>query len=135
LERVQHLLEVDNVAILLPEPDFKELTLYSVHGAEEAVLGQVHVPFGEGIAGTIAATRKPLIVENLAAVAVANPFLQEHFRSLLGVPLLAGDRLIGVLHVASVQQRIFTDTERQLLQVVADRIAIAIDRAHEYERI
>ncbi|MGZ3581345.1 MAG: GAF domain-containing sensor histidine kinase [Ktedonobacterales bacterium] len=135
LERVQQLLEVDNVAILLPEQDGKALTLYTVHGAEEAVLGQVHVPFGEGVAGTIAATRKPLIVENLATVPVANPFLREHFRSLLGVPLLADDRLVGVIHVDSVQQRIFTDAELQLLQVVADRIAVAIDRAHEYERI
>lgn len=135
LERVQQLLEVDNVAILLAEQDGKELTLYTVHGAEEAVLGHVHVPFGEGVAGTIAATQKPLIVENLAAVPVANPFLREHFHSLLGVPLLAGDRLVGVIHVDSVQPRIFTDTECQLLQVVADRIAIAIDRANEYERV
>lgn len=135
LERVQQLLEVDNVAILLPEQDGKELTLYSVHGAEVAVMGLVHVPMGQGVAGTIAATRKPLIVDNLATVSVANPFLQEHFRSLLGVPLLAGDRLVGVLHVDSIQPRIFTDAERQLLEVVADRIATAIDRAHEYERI
>ncbi len=135
LERVQQLLGVDNVAILLPEQDGKELTLYSVHGAEVAVMGKVHVPFGEGVAGTIAATRKPLIVENLATVPVANPFLREHFCSLLGVPLIADERLIGVIHVDTTQPRIFTDTELQLLQIVADRIAIAIDRAHEYERI
>lgn len=135
LERIQHLLAVDNVAILLPEQDGKELTLYSVQGAEAAVLGKVHVPFGEGVAGTVAATRKPLIVENLAAVPVSNPFLREHFRSLLGVPLLAGDRLVGVIHVDSVQQRVFTDAECQLLQIIADRIAVAIDRAYEYERI
>ena len=135
LERAQQLLEVDNVAILLPEQDGRELTLYSVQGAEAAVLGKVHVPFGQGVAGTIAATRKPLIVENLAAVPVSNPFLQEHFRSLLGVPLLTGGRLVGVMHVDTVQPRIFTDTELQLLQEIADRIAVAIDRAREYERI
>jgi signal transduction histidine kinase len=133
LQRIQQMLEVENVAILLLTPDGGELTLYSVRGPEEAVMGQVHVPIGQGVAGTIAATREPLIVENLASVPVVNPFLREHFRSLLGVPLLADGRLVGVIHVDSVQPRRFTEEDSQLLQVLADRIAVAIDRAQQYE--
>ena len=135
LQRLQQMLEVDNVAILLPTPDGAGLTLYTVRGPEEAVLGQVLVPMGQGVAGTIAATREPLMVENLATVPVSNPFLREHFRSLLGVPLLAGERLIGVIHVDSVQPRRFTEEDRQLLQGLADRIAIAIARAQQYEDV
>lgn len=133
LARIQQLMEVDNVAILLPTPDNRELTLYSVHGLEEAVMGQVHVPMGEGVAGRIAATREPYIVENLATVPVANPFLREHFHSLLGVPLLVGERLIGVLHIDTMLPRRFTDDDRRMLEVLAERIATAIDRAHLYE--
>ena len=135
LQRMQPMLGVENVAILLPTPDGHELTLYSVRGPEEAVMGKVHVPMGQGVAGTIAATRQPLVVESLATVPVANPFLREHFHSLLGVPLLAEGRLIGVIHVDTVQLRHFTDEDRQLLQVLADRIAIAIARAQQYERV
>ena len=134
LPRIQLMLEVENVAILLLAPNGQELTLYSVHGPEEAVMGMVHVPIGKGVAGSIAATREPLIIENLAFVPVANPFLQEHFHSLLGVPLLANDRLIGVIHVDSVQLRHFTIEEREMLEALADRIAIAISRSQQYER-
>lgn len=133
LARIQDILAVDNVAILLPTHDGTELTLYSVHGPEEAVLGLARIPFGEGVAGTIAATRRPLIVQNLATVPVSNPFLREHFCSLLGVPLLAEGRLVGVLHADSVLERQFTDAERQLLEALGERIAIAIARAQEYE--
>ncbi|HEU5347032.1 MAG TPA: GAF domain-containing protein [Ktedonobacterales bacterium] len=135
LQHVQSMLEVENVAILLVTPSGDELTLYTVRGPEEAVLGKVRVPMGQGVAGTIAKTRKPLIAEDLAAVPVANPFLHEHFHSLLGVPLLAGERLIGVIHVDSVQPRYFTDEDRQLLQVLADRVAVAIARAQHFERV
>ncbi len=134
LLHIQRAMEVDNVAILLPEANAKDLALYSVRGPEEAVMGKVYVPIGEGVAGTIAARREPLIVENLAAVPVSNPFLREHFTSLLGVPLLHEGQLIGVIHVDSVLPRRFTGDESQLLQMLADRIAVAIARAKQYER-
>ena len=133
LERIQQSMEVDNVAILLPTPDGQELTLYSVHGPEAAVMGKVHVPMGGGVAGRIAATREPYFVENLAAVPVANPFLKEHFHSLLGVPLISDGRLIGVLHIDTMRPRHFTRDDGRLLEVLAERIALAIDRARLYE--
>jgi signal transduction histidine kinase len=133
LMRIQEMMEVDNVAILLPTADHQELTLFTVRGAEEAVMGMVHVPMGQGVAGTIAATRTPLIVDNLASVPVANPFLKEHFTSLLGVPLLEAGELIGVIHVDSVGSRHFTEQERLLLQALAERIAPAIARAQQFE--
>lgn len=134
LPRIQAILAVDNVAILLPTPDLSELMLYSVRGPEEAVMGQVHVPMGQGVAGTIAATRNPLIIENLKTVPVSNPFLREHFRSLLGVPLLDGDQLVGVIHVDSIESRRFTEDERQMLQTLAERIGPAIARSQQFER-
>ncbi|HEX6542287.1 MAG TPA: GAF domain-containing sensor histidine kinase [Ktedonobacterales bacterium] len=133
MQRMQVMLAVENVAILLPTPDGQALTLYSVRGPEEAVLGKVHVPMGQGVAGTIAARRQPLIIENLDTVPVANPFLKQHFHSLLGVPLLDGDRLVGVIHVDSTQPRRFTIEDRKLLEALAERIALAIARAQQYE--
>ena len=45
---------------------------------------------------------------------------------MLGVPLLTADRLLGVLHVGRLEHRPFTDHDVALLQVVADRVAGAI---------
>ena len=129
LERTGAILGVDNVAILLPDAAGRELTIHLAHGPEEEVAGSVHVPIGQGVAGTIAATRQPLVINDLRNATVANPFLRERLRSLMGVPLLAEDRLIGVIHASTIAPRHFTARETQLLQLVAGRIALAIERA------
>ncbi|MFI5274276.1 MAG: GAF domain-containing protein, partial [Ktedonobacterales bacterium] len=100
---------------------------------EEAVAGSVRIPLGEGVAGRIMAERRPMIVDDLTAVEVANPFLREHLRSLLGVPLLVEQRILGVMHVDTIEQRQFTGEERDFLQLVADRVALAIDHARLFE--
>jgi PAS domain S-box-containing protein len=89
----------------------------------------VRVPMGRGVAGRIAATRRPLIIEDLSKVETVNPALKKRARSLAGVPLLVDGRLIGVLHVDTIEQRHFTESDIHLLQLVGERIAMAIERA------
>jgi PAS domain S-box-containing protein len=132
LARVRQVMAVDNAALLLAAPGEETLTLTLAQGAEERLTGQVRIPFGEGVAGRIAATRAPLIVDDLRTVEVVNPLLHEKFRSLAGAPLLIDTRLIGVLHVASVTARRFTDTDIRLLQLVAQRVASLIEQARLY---
>jgi signal transduction histidine kinase len=132
LARVRQVMAVDNAALLLAVPGEETLMLTLAQGAEERLTGQVRIPFGEGVAGRIAATRAPLIVDDLRMVEVVNPLLSEKFRSLAGAPLLVDTRLIGVLHVASVSARRFTDTDIRLLQLVAQRVASLIEQARLY---
>jgi len=54
-------------------------------------------------------------------------------KSMLGVPLLVGGDAIGVLHVGALAHRVFTDEDVELLQLVAQRVAIAIERAQLHE--
>jgi signal transduction histidine kinase len=133
LARIQQTMHVDNVAILLPDVEGANLRMYTVRGPESEVAEWVRVPMAKGVAGRIAARREPYIIDDLRQVEVANPFLQKYFRSLLGVPLLHEDRLVGVLHVSTIAPRHFGDDERELLEVIAERIAPAIDRAHDFE--
>jgi PAS domain S-box-containing protein len=132
LARVRQVMGVDNAALLLAAPGEQTLTLSLAQGAEEQLTGQVRIPFGEGVAGRIAATRASLIVDDLRKVEVVNPLLREKFRSLAGAPLLVDTRLIGVLHVASVTERRFTDTDIRLLELVAQRVASLIEQARLY---
>jgi signal transduction histidine kinase len=75
-----------------------------------------------------------VIVEDIEHADVLNPILWEKgLRSLLGVPLLVEQRVVGVLHVGTLHQRYFTQHDVELLQVVADRVALAIDHARLYE--
>ncbi len=128
LSRVQEFMGVANAALLLLEPDGQTLALQAVRGVEERA-GKVRVPLGQGFAGTIAATRQPLLVDDLNSFPVSNLFLRDHLCSILGVPLTITDRLIGVLHVGTTTPRHFAEADIHLLQRVADRMALAIDHA------
>ena len=90
---------------------------------------------GGGFAGRVAATKRPVIIDNLATFHVLNPILREKgIESMLGVPLLVGADAIGVMHVGSLAPRRFTADDVELLQLVAQRVAIAIERAQLHEQ-
>ncbi len=141
LSRIHQIMAVDNVAILLITDDNQYLTLRAAFGPEEEVADQVPVPIGKGFAGTIAATAKPRIIEDLSTVEIMTPILREKLTSLLGVPLLtmnptapsATSRVIGVIHIGTMSSRHFTEDDVQLLQRVADRVALAIVQSRLYE--
>jgi signal transduction histidine kinase len=52
----------------------------------------------------------------------------------VGTRLQVGERVIGVLHAGTHQARSFTEDDRRLLQIVAERAASAIERAQLYEK-
>jgi two-component system sensor histidine kinase MtrB len=67
---------------------------------------------------------------------VFNPILrQKHLKSMVGVPLLVRGASLGVLHVGTLTQRRFSRDEVDLLQLVAERVAIAIERAQLHEEL
>ncbi len=134
LDPIKDLMGVDNVAILLVSPDGQHLLLHAAHGLEEEVVGKVSVPIGQGFAGRIAASRHLLSVPNLAEFDAVNPLLGERILSAVGVPLLAGERLLGVLHIGTAERHLFTNQEIALLQHVAEYVALAVDRALLYRR-
>ena len=55
-------------------------------------------------------------------------------RSVAGVPLLVEGRIVGVLCVGHLETGAFSGDDVRLLQLVADRAALAIENAHLYER-
>jgi PAS domain S-box-containing protein len=133
LERITDVLDVDNAAVLLLDSAGKTLTIQAVHGHEEPRSPQVRVPIGQGFAGRIAATREPLVVDDITTFPVANSLIRKQLQSVAGVPLMLGEQLLGVVHVGTVQPRHFSARDVQLLQQVADRMAMAIDRALLFE--
>jgi sigma-B regulation protein RsbU (phosphoserine phosphatase) len=126
LDRIRELLDVDTAAVLLHDQVSHHLVATAAVGLEEEVRQGVRVALGEGFAGQVAGRREPVILDRVDETTVINPLLWEKgLRSLLGVPMLAGGELIGVLHIGSVMQREFTESDVRLLQLVADRIALA----------
>src|SRR3954468_2203495 len=134
LRRVSGVLDTDTAAVLLLDEATGELVARAAKGLEEEVEAGVRIPVGRGFAGRIAAERRTIAIPDVDHAEVLNPILREKgLRSLLGAPLLVEGRVIGVLHVGSLKLRDFTDEDAQLLQLAADRMAVAIDHARLYE--
>ena len=137
LVRVRDVMGVDTAAILLLDEAGELLVARAAKGIEEEVEQGVRIPVGRGFAGTIAAERRPLIIDRVDHTNVMNPILsQKGIVSLLGVPLVAQGRFIGVLHVGSLTYRRFSSDDQELLQLVGDRVALAIHVGmYERERV
>lgn len=133
LGRISAVMGVEDIGILLVEPDGQTMMLRAARGLKGAGTAHATIPVGQGVAGRVAATRTPLIVDDLASFDVYHPPLRAREQSAVAVPLLAEGRLLGVVYVGSATPRRFTDRDVQLLQRACDRIALAIDRARAYE--
>ncbi len=132
LQRVTDILGVDTAAVLLVEDDGRTLAARAAKGLEEEVEREFRLPIGRGFAGRVAATREPVIIPDLdnSPVEVVNPLMREkRVRSLLGVPLVVEGAVTGVLHVGTLAPREFREGDVELLQLVADRVALAIERS------
>jgi len=127
LIRVREVLRVDTATVLRYEARADQLVAVAAVGLEEEVYQGVRVAVGSGFAGRVAARREPVIFDRVDETTVVNPLLWEHgLHVLLGVPLLAGNELIGVLHVGSIAARHFTHLEIGVLQLLGERLALSM---------
>jgi signal transduction histidine kinase len=136
LIRIRSILDVDTVAILLVDRSTNELVARAAVGIEEEVEQGVRIPIGRGFAGRVAAMISPVFLPDVDHADVLNPILREKgIKSLLGVPLTTRDEVIGVLHVGSLTPRVFGRNDTELLQVVAERATLAIERAQLHQEM
>ncbi|KAB8333090.1 GAF domain-containing protein [Scytonema tolypothrichoides VB-61278] len=129
LKWLQDYMSVDTVTLLLPI-DQQHLAVYATLGLEEEISEQIRIPIGQGVAGHIAASIEPMIVNDLSQVEIFSPILrQKNLRSLLGIPLPLKQNAVGVLHVGTFGSRQFTEQDVQQLQIIADQIEMMIVNA------
>ena len=127
LDRTREALQADTAAVLLLDSSSGQLIATAAAGLEEEVRQGVRIPVGRGFAGRIAAERRPVILDHVDHSTVLNPILwAKGIQSMMGVPMVAGGRVIGVLHIGSLTPRRFTSHDIELLQLAADRAAAAV---------
>ena len=131
---MKQILDADTAAVLLLDRSSRRLVATAASGLEAEVAQGVRIPVGQGFAGRIAAEARPIILDHVDHSNVLNPILLEKgIRSLIGVPLLVNGTVIGVLHVGSVHDRVFTTDDAVLLQLAADRAALAVQSLRSRE--
>jgi signal transduction histidine kinase len=131
LDQIRSVLDADTAAILLLDEAGECLTMRVTVGfADDEVSQAVPVPLGQGLAGRVAASRDAWLVEDLDEIELVSPVLRAHgIKSLIAIPLVVEGKVIGVAHVGSEEKRHFGAGDVQLLELIADRIGLALNQS------
>ncbi|HET9168816.1 MAG TPA: GAF domain-containing protein [Actinospica sp.] len=118
-------------SVFLLDEDADELVFQAVSGRGEGRLVGRRFPAGRGIAGWVAASGEPMVVDDLAASPSFDRSLAESTEyvpgSLMAAPLVHGNRVLGVLEVLDpVAQARGSLTELELLSLFARQAATAL---------
>jgi GAF domain-containing protein len=123
------------VALFLTDPlDPHLLIRYRTGERPEEAQRMLRLRLGEGVVGRAGATRAPVCVPDVQADAGDLPAIPET-RAELAVPLLAGDRLVGVLDVQSPEPGAFREEHIRLLSALAGQLAIALENARLFQTV
>lgn len=129
------ILAADKTSILVWDERRERLVIGAMHGFGPE-MARLSLEPGQGIAGVVASTRQPVVVEDAPADprVVRTVVDREGVRSLMAIPILLGDEVFGVFGVNYCQSHRFTSEEQRTLLGLAQRTALAIENAHLYEQ-
>jgi GAF domain-containing protein len=128
------------VGAILLRDDADELQVHASFGIDHPIDEDLSIPIGTGFTGMIAQTGEPDILPDIEhGQGLLNPHLIQHAKALWGMPLktpknksvpgVPSDTVIGVLIIGFEKPYQWLPTERELLRAIADRSALAIERA------
>jgi len=130
MEFVSELLDVNTCSIMLADKFTGELTIKSARGLSEDVINRTRIKVGDSIAGWVALEGKPLLIDDLEKDPRfgRRSIPQYNNRSLLSLPLKAGDKVIGVLNLNNKKSAgAFSEQDLALAAQLSERISTFID--------
>ena len=145
----QHLLDVvaeiavqvtktDTCYIYLLDDAEEELVLRSVQGdPTPSIVGKWRLKVGEGITGWVAKTRRHVAIDKEAFRDHRYKAFEteDEFQSMLSVPLMADDQLVGVINIRTKPSHEYTDAQRRLMEHIAEQVANAIHSSRLYRNM
>lgn len=134
--RTNHVMSADSCSIYLLEPDEGTLRLRASTRLAHDSLGRASLRMGEGLTGWAAQHGTPVYVRDAKAdprFKLLPETREEELRSLLAVPLTNRSRIIGAMNVQTAAFHDFSPDEAELLMLIGDLAAGALDRAKLYD--
>jgi GAF domain-containing protein len=130
----------ESALLLLLDAERDDLVSEIARGVDEEDVEELRIPLGHGIAGLVAATGQPMAVTNAAEDSRVAPeivaCLDYYPNSILCVPLVYGERVIGVLEVLERDPgRSFSARDGELLAQFARQAAVAIAHSRAYRSV
>ena len=123
-----------SLMLLAPEPEF--LYLAAARGIAPNIVEGMRIRIGEGVAGRVAASREPLLVQDVRD-ASQHPLLRDQYfttGSFISFPLIYHDQLVGVLNLTNRAQRgVYDDEDVERVRLLGLVISLIASR-HELSR-
>jgi len=131
---VKNVVPYDLFAILLFSERTQGLSIRYSIGHREEVVRSLIIPLNEGVTGVAAATRTPILVDD---VTLDPRYLNalDAVRSELSVPMMARGKLVGVIDLQSTRVKAYTEQDRSLIRLIAARVGASIENARLYSRV
>ena len=133
------LLECEAASILLYDEKQARLFFAAATGSDPKKLAEIPVPLDTSLAGTIFRENRPVVRNDAGQDARHYSLVSEHVnfhvRSLVGVPMLIKERVIGVLEAVNKREGLFGEQDEAILSVTASHAAIAIGNAQLFREV
>jgi diguanylate cyclase (GGDEF)-like protein len=138
VERIRQLIPSEAWSLMMVDEQKQELVFEAALGARARDVTSFRLKIGEGVAGWVAQSGKPAIVNDAARDPRFSPRvdMRTNFetRSILCAPLVSRGRTIGVLEIINKQGGPFTRADLQLVLTLVEPCAIAIENAILFQR-
>ena len=122
--------------ILLRDAESAGLSVQARKGIDESLAKRFNTTVGKGLAGRIAKTGKPLVVVDVAKQRlIRSRDIRKAFHSIWGVPFIVRGKVTGVLQLGFSHEYHCLPREMTLLEAIAERCALAIDKAQLLEEL
>ncbi len=138
LDSVLELINGDIGGILLYDERTKTLYYHVQRGLSSKYAEEMRIPLGEGIAGTVAQTGEPIMLEDISKdTRTVSPDLisSEGLKGFVCIPLKSKDKVVGAMNIASHVAGRFSEDEMSLLSSIGDYLGSAIEQARLHERL
>ena len=134
-DATNEVLDAEAASLLLVEENSNTLLFKSASGVKKDVVKGVRLDMGEGVAGTVAVTGTPLIVNEPEKDQRHEAFLASLIefspKNLICVPLTDNGAVVGVLEVLNKREGSFTEEDRELLEALAAKVTPIVVKARE----
>jgi len=132
------LMHTDTCILRLLDEDKKTLLVNSSYCISEVFIKKSIIKVGEGVSGIVAKTRRPLAVYDIdkdPRVKYKELIKKEGLSSVLAVPVIFQDKILGVISTGSKKARHFLEEEIEVLSIFASQVTIAIQESRHYDDI
>lgn len=133
VQRAREMMGVDLAYLSEFDPDTSELRVRETSGSVSASFQQLRVPPGRGLASVVVESRSAQWAADYTAytadrhdAGIDDAVSAEGLVSLLGVPMLSSDDVLGVLFVGNREQKEFSPDEVALLSALADHASVIL---------